>query len=280
MPRPQLHDTDVMLDAARRLLLTSGSRAATVEAIAEASGAPIGTIYHRFGSRQTLITKLWIRAVYRSQASFVAAMEDPDPKEAAVAAALSLFDFCDRHPADARLLASFGREDLIGVTPEGSLADELAALNRPVERSVVVADQAPLRAPAPSRARSRAPGRIRPSVRGDAQAAGGRPAAPSRASLRPRGDGPARARRAALGGPPRRTGGRRGRPPGSSPASPREAGPARAPPPAQGRRPAPGSGRPLRAPGSRGRLRAPAGERQRFGLSSMPDLVTSPSLIS
>jgi AcrR family transcriptional regulator len=126
-----------MLDAARDLMLDDGAQAATVEAIAEASGAPIGSIYHRFGSRKALITRLWMRAVYRSQASFVAAMEQPDAKEAAVAAALSLFDFCQEHPADARLLASFGREELIGVTPAGPLADELKELNRPVERAVL-----------------------------------------------------------------------------------------------------------------------------------------------
>lgn len=125
-----------MLDAARDLLLEDGSRAATVEAIAAASGAPTGSIYHRFGSRDELITRLWMRAVYRSQASFVAAIEEPDPREAGIAAALSIIDFCREHPADAQLLASFGREELIVATPEGALAEELRALNRPVERAV------------------------------------------------------------------------------------------------------------------------------------------------
>ena len=137
MPRPQLHPTDTMLDAARGLLLKDGARGATVEAIAEASGAPVGSIYHRFGSREALITRLWMRAVYRSQASFVSAMEQPDAREAAVAAALSIFDFCEEHPDDAQLLAAFGHEELLGVTPAGPLADELAELNRPVERAVV-----------------------------------------------------------------------------------------------------------------------------------------------
>jgi AcrR family transcriptional regulator len=125
-----------MLDAARELLLEDGSRAATLDAIAAASGAPIGSIYHRFGSRDELITRLWMRAVYRSQASFVAALEEPDPREAAIAAALSIFDFCREHPADAQLLASFGREELIVATPEGPLAEELRELNRPLERAV------------------------------------------------------------------------------------------------------------------------------------------------
>lgn len=127
-----------MLDAARDLLLGHGTRAVTGAAIAEASGAPVGSIYHRFGSLELLIARLWMRAVSRSQASFVAAIDHPDAREAAVAAALSVFDFCRQHPADAQLLASFGREDLIGATPTGPLADELAQLNRPVERAVVV----------------------------------------------------------------------------------------------------------------------------------------------
>lgn len=137
MPRPQMHPTDTMLDAARDLILQDGSRSATMEAIADASGAPTGSIYHRFGSRDELITRLWMRAVYRSQASFVAALEKPDPKEAALAAAMSIIDFCEEHPADALLLVSFRREDLIRAAPEGPLADELAELNRPVERAVV-----------------------------------------------------------------------------------------------------------------------------------------------
>ena len=137
MPRPQLHSTEAMLDSARDLLLEDGSRSATIEAIASASGAPTGSIYHRFGSRDELIARLWMRAVYRSQASFVTALERQDAKDAALAAAMSIVDFCEEHPADAKLLVTFRREDLIRSLPEGPLADELADLNRPVERAVV-----------------------------------------------------------------------------------------------------------------------------------------------
>ncbi|HZN89115.1 MAG TPA: helix-turn-helix domain-containing protein [Thermoleophilaceae bacterium] len=137
MPRPQVHPTDTMLDAARDLLLEEGSRSATMDAIASASGAPTGSLYHRFGSRDELIAGLWIRAVQRSQASFLAAVERDSPREAALAAALSIVDFCEDHPADAQLLVGFRREDLIRAVPDGPLADELAVLNRPVERAVM-----------------------------------------------------------------------------------------------------------------------------------------------
>lgn len=126
-----------MLDAARELLLESGAGGATVEAIADLSGAPTGSIYHRFGSRDGLVARLWMRAVYRSQASFLAALEQEDPRAAALAAAQSILDFCEQNPADARLLVSFRREDLIRTAPSGQLAEELEELNRPVETAVV-----------------------------------------------------------------------------------------------------------------------------------------------
>jgi AcrR family transcriptional regulator len=136
MPRPQVHSTDAMLDAARDLLLEAGSWSATMEAVAQASGAPTGSLYHRFGSRDELIARLWVRAVHRSQATFIAALEREDPREAALGAALSIFDFCDEHPADAQLLVAFRWEDLIR-SAEGTLAEELAELNEPVRGAVV-----------------------------------------------------------------------------------------------------------------------------------------------
>lgn len=136
MPRPQVHPTDAMLDAARDLLLEQGSRSATIDAIAEASGAPTGSIYHRFRSRDELIASLWIRAIRRAQAASLAELERDDPREAALAAAMSIVDFCEQHPSDAQLLVAFRREDLIRKLPEGALADELRGLNRPVARGV------------------------------------------------------------------------------------------------------------------------------------------------
>jgi AcrR family transcriptional regulator len=68
-----------MLDVARDLLLEGGAHGATVEAISRASGAPTGSIYHRFGSRDELVTRLWMRAVRRSQAAFLEALDLGDP---------------------------------------------------------------------------------------------------------------------------------------------------------------------------------------------------------
>ena len=132
MPRPELHSTDSILDAARGVVLDAGLGAATIAAIADSSGAPVGSIYHRFGSVDDLLTEMWIRAVRRSQDTFAAAAEQADPIEAAVGAALSVYDFCVQHPADGRLLLSYRPEDLAGRRIDPKQRAELARLNEPV----------------------------------------------------------------------------------------------------------------------------------------------------
>jgi AcrR family transcriptional regulator len=137
VPRPQLHPTDSILDAAQGLVLERGLGAATVAAIAESSGAPLGSIYHRFPSVHALLTEMWIRAVRRSQAEFAAAARLDDPLEAAVAAALSIYDFCAANPADAQLLMAFRLEDLSKGDVDQRQAKILERLNEPVAARMV-----------------------------------------------------------------------------------------------------------------------------------------------
>ena len=65
VPRKSLYSPEAMLDVARDLLLDEGAHGATIDAISTVSGAPTGSIYHRFGSRDELVTRLWMRAVRR-----------------------------------------------------------------------------------------------------------------------------------------------------------------------------------------------------------------------
>lgn len=136
MPRPRLHHPDDVLDHARALVLERGVRAATIEAIAAAGRVPVGSLYHEFASRDDLLARMWMRAARRSQAAFCAAADHPDPREAAVAMALSLFDFCVTDTGDARLLVSLRREDLLQTEPTADVFRELHELNRPIEQSV------------------------------------------------------------------------------------------------------------------------------------------------
>ena len=137
MTRRRLHQPDQILDAARALVLEEGVGAATVGAIASGSGAPVGSVYHAFGSRDGLLARLWIRAVKRSQGRFLEALaSDSDPVEAAVEAALSIYDFAREEPGDARLLTSLRREDLIQMPLPAELVSELEELNRPIEIAI------------------------------------------------------------------------------------------------------------------------------------------------
>lgn len=134
VPRPELHPVDGILDAARDLVLQGGARAATVDGIVAASGAPKGSIYHRFSTVEDLLAAVWLRAVRRSQAGFLEALgAGGDPVEAAVAAGLAVCDFARSEPADARLLAAVRREDLVASVADPTLADALRAVNRPLE---------------------------------------------------------------------------------------------------------------------------------------------------
>ncbi len=132
-----MHSEEAILDVARSLVLGGGARATTIDAIAVASGAPKGSLSHRFASLNDLLAEMWIRAVRRSQAEFIAALQAPDAMEAAIAAAGSLCEFSSTNRPDARLLASMRREDLIEMPLSPRLAQQLDELNRPLEVAFV-----------------------------------------------------------------------------------------------------------------------------------------------
>ena len=132
MSRPSTHDTGEILDAARELLLTRGPRATGIAAIAELSGAPVGSIYHRFGSRDALLAEVWLRALERFQHSFLAAAEDGDPLRACAEMAAAVVRFARSHPADARVLLSTREADLLDGEPAAELQARRAAINAPL----------------------------------------------------------------------------------------------------------------------------------------------------
>jgi len=125
-----------MLDAARDLVLQSGTRAATIDRVVAASGAPKGSVYHRFATIDDLLIATWLRAVRRTQDAFLEAMRAADPVEAAVAAGLSIYDSAAAHAADARLLASVGRAELLGTATSPELRRDLADVNTALVRAV------------------------------------------------------------------------------------------------------------------------------------------------
>ena len=135
MAPPRKHETDVILDAARALVLDGGPRAASVAAIAKSSGAPAGTLYHRFGNRDGILTAAWLRALERFQARAMAA-DGETPVDTAVAMAVAAISFARELPEDARLLLTMRPGDLLDGEPDVAFSETLAAMNAPLIQRV------------------------------------------------------------------------------------------------------------------------------------------------
>ncbi|MFD8754288.1 TetR/AcrR family transcriptional regulator [Kitasatospora sp. NPDC059577] len=98
MPRPPRHDESTLLDAAVRLAAAGGPAAVTMSAVARESGAPNGSVYHRFPQRSALLAELWLRTVEEFQAACLPAFDaHPEPHLAAGAAARQVVAWCRAH---------------------------------------------------------------------------------------------------------------------------------------------------------------------------------------
>ena len=133
MAPPRKHPTDAILDAARARVLADGPRAASVAAIARDSGAPVGTLYHRFGSRDGVLAAAWLRALERFQARALQGARIEDPLEAAVAMARAAVEFAVDDPLDAQLLLAVRRRDLL----DAALPERLDEMNAPLQAALV-----------------------------------------------------------------------------------------------------------------------------------------------
>jgi AcrR family transcriptional regulator len=126
--RPPKFDSQQILDATAVLIAEGGPGQATVASIAARLGAPSGSIYHRFESRDLLLARLWIRTVHRAQEGFLAALAIEDLREAATEAVLHIPRWSRQFRAEASVLLLYRREDLADRWPD-ELGVELTELN-------------------------------------------------------------------------------------------------------------------------------------------------------
>ncbi len=114
MARPQFTSLD-FLEAARALACERGPAAVTVGAVIERLGAPAGSFYYRFASRDLLLGELWLKTVLAFQEGFMAAIEAGD----GLAAALHTPVWSRGNLDDACLLLLYRRSDFVhGDWPE------------------------------------------------------------------------------------------------------------------------------------------------------------------
>ncbi|MBI5119249.1 TetR/AcrR family transcriptional regulator [Candidatus Poribacteria bacterium] len=114
------------LDAALALVAEGGPEAVTVSAVAGSLGAPIGSIYHRFASRDLLLAKMWLRTVESFQAGFLEILKSGD----GLRASLYTPSWVRSHVNEGRLLLLYEREYLISGEWPQEVRDHAAQLSR------------------------------------------------------------------------------------------------------------------------------------------------------
>ena len=90
MPRAARFSDLQILDTAAAIIADGGPGAATIGEIGHRLGAPSGSIYHRFPSRNALLGRLWMQKAASFQDRFVQALQNDDAERAGLEAALSM----------------------------------------------------------------------------------------------------------------------------------------------------------------------------------------------
>ncbi len=123
--------------AALELLSEQGLNGVTMAGIAERIGAPVGSVYHRFASREILLAELWVELIESFQSGFIKVLESGNGQKAA----LYTLKWIRKHPNQARVFLLYRREQLItGNWPEG-VKDRVEKLMEDLNESLKVYTQ-------------------------------------------------------------------------------------------------------------------------------------------
>lgn len=132
MPRPARFTDDDILDAALACVARVGPQITITDIAAQLAG-PVGSIYHRFASRDVLVIRLWLRSVHRFQAGLFALADQPDPHQGLLAGALHIPQYCRAYPDEAVSLTLFRQDRLLAGCPE-QVRPAVASLNDAVTK--------------------------------------------------------------------------------------------------------------------------------------------------
>jgi AcrR family transcriptional regulator len=128
--RPAKFSEASILDAATVVVARHGP-GATIAQVAAELGAPVGSLYYRFPSREALMVSLWVRSIRRFHEGLFAAAALEDPDRALIESALHIPRFCRMHPEVAATMVLFRHEAAVRTAPE-SIRDEVVRLNDPL----------------------------------------------------------------------------------------------------------------------------------------------------
>lgn len=114
------------------VLSKKGLAGVTISAIAEQIRAPVGSVYHRFKSRELLLAELWIALIESFQKDFIEVLGKDDPEKAA----LYTLQWVRKHPDKARVFLLHHRDELTsGKWPE-SLKARVEELGKDLDKAI------------------------------------------------------------------------------------------------------------------------------------------------
>ena len=113
MARPARFDSDQVIEATTRVVAIHGPGGATIARIATDLGAPTGSIYHRFASRDILLGEVWLRAASDFQTSAQVKLAGADPLAAGISAVTFVPQWVRRNPERSRVMLLHRREDFL-----------------------------------------------------------------------------------------------------------------------------------------------------------------------
>ncbi len=133
MTRTAKYTSEQFIDAALDLVVERGPAGVTIAALAEKLCAPVGSVYHRFSSRDHILATLWLRTIEGFQAGFIEALEHKD----GLAAALYTLRWARAHLNEARLLLLYRREEFVSGSWPADIENHAARLTRELDRAII-----------------------------------------------------------------------------------------------------------------------------------------------
>jgi AcrR family transcriptional regulator len=113
----------------------AGAGSLTLQDVVAQTGVSIGSLYHRYRSREELLARTWLDAVIAFQEKFLAALES-DAADAGEQAAMAVPRFCRAEPQRARVLISCRRQEFLSDGTSDNLKKQIASINENAAKSL------------------------------------------------------------------------------------------------------------------------------------------------
>jgi len=120
--------------AAMNRVAEHGPEAVTVASIAEEIGAPVGSVYHRFSSREMIMAGLWLGIAESFQKGFLEILDVVD----CIQASLYTLQWVRANPVESKILLLYRREELIGGEWPEPVRDRAEALEQKLRCGLTV----------------------------------------------------------------------------------------------------------------------------------------------